>query len=140
MAVLFGKQRCPRDGKQLEIIMEAEYTERPMKHRKLETPQALQFLDLEAEVSEAETDDENDSNESDLINDDEDIDELISGDAHRNLLREALMPSNDDVFWESFLKRVTAHQRIAEEDVQDIGKASLWVVLVKPGYEEWIVC
>lgn len=41
------------------------------------------------------------------------------------------MPSNEDVFWESFLERVTAHQRIAEEDVQDIGKASLWMVLVK---------
>ncbi|EDR06532.1 uncharacterized protein LACBIDRAFT_300025 [Laccaria bicolor S238N-H82] len=111
-----------------------------MKHRKLNTPPVLQFLDLEAEVSEAETNDENDGNEGDLINDDEDIDELILGDAHHNLLRKALMPSNDDMFWESFLKCVTAHQHIAEEDGQDIGKVSLWVVLVKPGYEEQIVC
>ncbi|EDR02806.1 uncharacterized protein LACBIDRAFT_308088 [Laccaria bicolor S238N-H82] len=120
--------------------MEAEYPERPTKHMKLENPEVLQFLDLEAEVSEAETDDENNGNEGDLIDDDEDIDDSISGDAHRNLLREALMPSDDDVFWESFLERVTAHRHITEEDIQDIGKPSLWAVLVKPGYEEGIVC
>ncbi|EDR02256.1 uncharacterized protein LACBIDRAFT_332619 [Laccaria bicolor S238N-H82] len=93
-------------------------------------PEVLRFLDLEAEVSEAETDDENNGNEGDLIDDDEDIDDSISGDAHRNLLREALMPSDDDVFWESFLERITAHRHITEEDIQDIGKPSLWAVLV----------
>ena len=40
------------------------------------------------------------------------------------------MPSDDDAFWESFLKRVTSHQDVAE-DVQDIGKPSLWAVVVK---------
>ena len=59
-----------------------------------------------------------------------DIDESISGDAHRNLLREALMPSDEDAFWESFLEHVTSHQNVAEEDVQDIGKPSLWAVVV----------
>ncbi|EDR09215.1 uncharacterized protein LACBIDRAFT_296632 [Laccaria bicolor S238N-H82] len=107
-----------------------------MKHRKLESPEVLRFLDLQAEVSEAETDDQNDGDEDDLIDDDEDIDESFSGDAHQNLLREALMPSDDDAFWESFLERITSHQHIAEENAQDIGKASLWAVLVKPGFEE----
>ena len=60
-----------------------------------------------------------------------DIDESISGDTHRNLLRKALMPSDEDAFWESFLERVTSHQDAAEEDIQDIGKPSLWVVVVK---------
>ena len=60
-----------------------------------------------------------------------DIDELISGDAHRNLLREALMPSDEDAFWESFLECVTSHQDAVEEDIQDIGKPSLWAVVVK---------
>ena len=40
------------------------------------------------------------------------------------------MPSDDDAFWESFLERVTSHQDVAE-DVQDIGKPSLWAVVVK---------
>ena len=40
------------------------------------------------------------------------------------------MPSNDDAFWESFLERVKSHQDVAE-DVQDIGKPSLWAVVVK---------
>ena len=60
-----------------------------------------------------------------------DIDESILGDAHRNLLRKALMPSDEDAFWESFLERITSHQDVAEEDVQDIGKPSLWAVVVK---------
>ena len=60
-----------------------------------------------------------------------DIDELILGDAHRNLLLKALMPSDEDAFWESFLERVTSHQNVVEEDVQDIRKPSLWVVVVK---------
>ncbi|EDR11724.1 uncharacterized protein LACBIDRAFT_314272 [Laccaria bicolor S238N-H82] len=109
-----------------------------MKHRKLELPEVLGFLDLEAEVSEAETNNQNDGDEDDLIDDDEDIDKSISGDAHRNLLREALMLSDDDAFWESFLECVTSHQDIGE-DVQDIGKVSLWAVVIKPGYEEQIV-
>jgi len=41
------------------------------------------------------------------------------------------MPSDDDAFWESFLKHVTSHQDVAEEDVPDIGKPSLWAVVVK---------
>ena len=60
-----------------------------------------------------------------------DIDESISGDVHQNLLREALMLSNEDTFWESFLKCITSHQDVAEEDIQDIGKPSLWAVVVK---------
>ena len=40
------------------------------------------------------------------------------------------MPFNDDAFRESFLERVTSHQDVAE-DVQDIGKPSLWAVVVK---------
>ena len=60
-----------------------------------------------------------------------DIDESISGDVHRNLLREALMPFDEDAFWENFLEHVTSHQDVVEEDVQDIGKPSLWVVVVK---------
>ena len=40
------------------------------------------------------------------------------------------MPSDDDAFRESFLKHIMAHQDVAE-DVQDIGKPSLWVVVVK---------
>ncbi|EDR05098.1 uncharacterized protein LACBIDRAFT_303927 [Laccaria bicolor S238N-H82] len=120
--------------------MQSEYSERATKHRKLELPEVLWFLDLEAQVSEVETDDQVGSDEGDLIDDDEDIDESNSGDAHQNLLREAMMPSDDDTFWESFLKCVMAHQHIAEEDIQDIGKASLWAVPVKPRYEERIVC
>ncbi|EDQ98056.1 uncharacterized protein LACBIDRAFT_336312, partial [Laccaria bicolor S238N-H82] len=98
----------------------------------------LDLLDLKAEVSEAETDDQNDGDKDDLIDDNEDIDESISGDVHQNLLREALMPSDADAFWESFLEHITSHQDIGE-DVQDIGKVSLWAVVVKPGYEEQIV-
>ena len=41
------------------------------------------------------------------------------------------MPSDGDAFWESFLERVMSHQDVAKEDVQDIGKPSLWVVVVK---------
>ena len=41
------------------------------------------------------------------------------------------MPSDKDAFWESFLERITSHQDAAEEDVQDIGKPSLWAVVVK---------
>ena len=60
-----------------------------------------------------------------------DINELISGDVHQNLLHEPLMLSNEDAFWESFLKCITSHQDVAEEDVQDIRKPSLWAVVVK---------
>ena len=60
-----------------------------------------------------------------------DIDKSISGHAHQNLLCRALMPSDEDNFWESFLERITSHQNVAEEDVQDIGKPSLWAVVVK---------
>ena len=60
-----------------------------------------------------------------------DIDESILGDVHRNLLCKALMLSDEDAFWESILKRITSHQDVAEEDVQDIRKPSLWAVVVK---------
>ena len=41
------------------------------------------------------------------------------------------MPSDDDAFWESFLERIMSHQDVGKEDVQDIGKPSLWAVVVK---------
>ena len=66
-----------------------------------------------------------------FVDDNIDIEESISGDAHRNLLHEALMPSDDNAIWESFLERVTSHQDVVKEDVQDIGKPSLWAVVVK---------
>ena len=76
-----------------------------------------------------------DSFKDDLINDVEET-ESISGDTHRHLLHESLLPSNDDAFWESFLEHVRSHEKIAEE-VQDIEKASLWAVVVKVKVNEY---
>ena len=71
-----------------------------------------------------------DSFKDDLINNVEET-ESILGDTHRHFLHESLLPSNDEAFWESFLEHVRSHKEIAEEDVQDNGNASLWVVVVK---------
>ncbi|EDR02212.1 uncharacterized protein LACBIDRAFT_332557 [Laccaria bicolor S238N-H82] len=107
-------------------IMQSEY-KNSRQVLSILSPEVLRFLDLEAQVSKVETDDQIGSDEGDLIDNDEDIDESNSGDAHRNLLREVMMPSDDDAFWESFLECVTAYQHNVEEDVQDIGKGGLYL-------------
>ena len=67
----------------------------------------------------------------DLINDVEEA-ESISGDTHRHLLHESSLPSNDEVFWEDFLKHIRSPcKKMTEEDVQDIENPSLWAVVVK---------
>ena len=76
-----------------------------------------------------------DSFKDDLINDVEET-ESISGDTHRHLLNESLLPSNDDAFWESFLEHVRSHEKVAEE-VQDIEDASLWAVVGKVKVNEY---
>ena len=66
-----------------------------------------------------------------IINDGEEAEEETEGDMYRHILHESLLLSNDEAFWENFLKHVRSHREIAEEDVQDSGNVSLWAVVVK---------
>ncbi|KIJ92539.1 hypothetical protein K443DRAFT_31983, partial [Laccaria amethystina LaAM-08-1] len=53
---------------------------------------------------------------------------------HQLLLNESLRPSDDEPFWTNFLARAKAH-----DEEERSSKKFLWVVVVKPGYEEHTV-
>ena len=77
----------------------------------------------------------------DLIDDEEPPTVGDSDSTHRHLLREALIPINDDKFWEDFLQHVNSggcrqesnqeDSNLAVDDKGNKGENPLWSVIVK---------